>query len=82
MWQTNIKNSEHFINFAHELNSLISKYLLIIFQAEKTEQGIDELTKNLSQVSLRGPTALGKYYPQFPPNTNIVLYITGRRTQA
>lgn len=60
----------------------ISKYHLIIFQARKTEEDIDELTKNLSQVSLRGQTALGKYCTQLPPNTNIILYITGRRTQA
>lgn len=60
----------------------VSKYQFLTFQAGKTEEDVDELTKNLSQVSLRGQTALGKYCTQFSPNTNIILYITGRRTQA
>lgn len=45
----------------------------------KTEEDIDNLTKNLSQVSLRGKTALGKYYDEWlHPYQHSKCYITGQ----
>lgn len=54
----NIKNTSQ-IKYDKNVLVLTNCKTMSFFQERKTEDDIDNLTKNLSQVSLRGQTALG-----------------------